>query len=47
MTQNDTLRNKWEAEYIKQKSLVTFFKSAMKPHQKAMKHARVMRNQYK
>lgn len=47
MNQNETLYNKWNAEYLKKKEIVVALKQSMKPHQDAMKHARVMRNQYK
>jgi hypothetical protein len=41
------LLQKWESEYQKQKKIISDYKKLMKPHQKAMTHARLMRNQYK
>ena len=39
--------DKWNAVYEAEKKIIEEYKELMKPHQKAMKHARVMRNQYK
>ena len=39
--------DKWEAVYETEKKIIRDYKELMKPHQKAMKHARLMRNQYK
>ena len=38
---------KWTAVYIQEKEIIKQYKDWMKPHQKAMKHARLMRDQSK
>ncbi len=38
---------KWTAVYEAEKKIIKEYKDLMKPHQKAMKHARLMRNQSK
>lgn len=38
---------KWNAVYEQEKKIIKEYKDLMKPHQKAMKHARVMRNNTK
>jgi hypothetical protein len=38
---------KWKAVYEQEKEIIRNYKEWMKPHQKAMKHARLMRDQSK
>lgn len=38
---------KWNTVYTTEKTIIKEYLDLMKPHQKAMKHARLMRNKYK